>query len=145
MTENQAILMKQVSPYGIAGLKREFILKESEVVRTLTGKIIIRYVCEYFGFERFQLLSKRRFRKYTHARYLAAWIMKNHLELTLKEIADEFYPAFNDHTTSIHAVKFVDGQLSLPCMTKTKSDLKGIMSLLDPNSFASTIKESSAV
>lgn len=83
--------------FAMPGLKRQFV----EMKRLVKKDIIINAVCQHFSLYKHEILSRRRRRKLTHARYIAFMLLYKYTPMNKSEIGSEFSL---DHTSVIHGM-----------------------------------------
>lgn len=107
-----------MSPYIIPGLKN----KIHNLKRIIQIEDIISSVCMHFKVDLATITKKGRTHKSVVMRMIICYLLRKHTALTLKEIGQQLYPAITDHTTVIHGIRFVEGQLSM----KNDNEIKTI-------------------
>ncbi len=80
--------------------------------RVFTADQIISAVCRYFDIEKWKLLGGSRFRRISDARFIAMYLMRKKTSMSLKNIGEEL--GSRHHTTVMHALLFIEDQLSMP-------------------------------
>lgn len=108
-----------ISPYVVPGLKS----KIQNLKRIIQIEDIITSVCLHFQVDLATITKKGRTHKSVVMRMIICYLLRKHTALTLKEIGEQLYPAITDHTTVIHGIRFVQGQLSL----KSDNEIKTII------------------
>ena len=106
----------KMNPYIIPGLKSKAhklkrIIKTDEVVNAIT---------DHFKCSLEDLRAKNRNKKLVQVRYIMCYMLRKHTDMTLQEIADYFKPAITDHTTSLHGINYITGQLDAKFPNTTK-------------------------
>lgn len=94
-----------MSPYVMPGVKY--------VYSVTTPQYIVSRILDHFEMTLDQVRVKRRDRKYVTVRAVMAWHLYHKCKWSLQDVADYLRPAITDHTTVIHALRFVQDQLSL--------------------------------
>lgn len=84
--------------FMIPGLKKQFV----EWKRLIKKDIIIKAVCDHFSIYKHEIMSRRRKKELTHARYIAFMLLYKYTAMNKSEIGKEFYL---DHTSIIHGMK----------------------------------------
>ena len=108
-----------ISPYVVPGLKS----KIQNLKRIVQIEDIISSVCIYFECDFSTITKKDRNHQAVVRRMVICYLLRKHTALTLKEISQQLHPAITDHTTVIHGIRFVEGQISL----KSDNEIKTIM------------------
>jgi chromosomal replication initiation ATPase DnaA len=98
-----------ISPYVVPGLKS----KIQNLKRIVQIEDIITSVCVYFKTNFDTIKRKDRSHKAVLMRMIICYLLRKHTTLTLKQIAEQLNPAITDHTTVMHGIAFVEGQMSL--------------------------------
>jgi len=106
----------KMNAYVIPGLKSRAhklkrIIKRDEVVNAIT---------DHFKCDIQDLRAKNRNKKLVQVRYIMCYMLRKHTDMTLKEIAEYFKPAMTDHTTSLHGINYISGQLNAKFPNATK-------------------------
>lgn len=78
---------------------------------------IIAKVCQYYNVNEMEVRSKSRKSEVVLARHFCVFFLKRKTRFPLRVIGDMF--SGRDHTTCIHSIAYINGQLSL-----TNSDVK---------------------
>ena len=108
-----------MSPYIMPGLKNRI----HNLKRIVQIADILTSVCIHFKVDFETITKKGRNHKIVVMRMIICYLLRKHTALTLKEISEQLYPAITDHTTVIHGIRFVEGQLSL----KSDNEIKSLM------------------
>lgn len=122
MTANQ---FKNVSIYAIPGLKEFY--KTHENAHSVAQRIITK-VSEFYGIDEFCIRSKNRKREYTIARQFCMFFIRRKTNLTLKETARLF--SGRDHTTCIHSISYIQGQINFSHYTDIKEDYLKLVQII---------------
>jgi chromosomal replication initiation ATPase DnaA len=106
----------KMNPYIIPGLKSKAhklkrIIKTDEVVNSIT---------DYFKCDIQDLRAKNRNKKLVQIRYIMCYMLRKHTDMTLKDIAEYFAPAMTNHTTALHGINYIAGQLDAKFPNTTK-------------------------
>lgn len=97
------------------------------VRKKVTAYDVISAACESFKITIQALLSKSRDRGLVRVRNICFYVIKNKLNLSLKEIGKIFN---RDHTTVIHGIKYVNDELSLRhTRQQMNEDLRAVMGM----------------
>jgi chromosomal replication initiator protein len=108
-----------MNPYIIPGLKN----KAHKLKRIVQADDITSNVLDYFRLDGDIIRTKNRSRKIVTARHIICYLLRKHTGMTLQQIAEYLKPAISDHTTVLHGINYVTGQLS----AKNENDIKNIM------------------
>ena len=108
-----------MSPYVMPGIREKVI----NLKRIVSVAAITKSVTEYYNMDIAILRTKGRNRTLVQARYVLCYLLRKHTSMSLIEIAQYLAPGITDHTTVIHGVESIKGQLSL----KHDSEIKNIM------------------
>ena len=108
VAEISAHKYSKISPYVIPGLKIKYndIFNQPE-----KAKNILFSICEYFKVDLEDVVGKSRLDEYITPRFWAIWFIRANTNLSLKQIGRMM--GNRDHTSVIHALKHIKGQLSL--------------------------------
>ncbi len=98
-----------ISPYVLPGLKTK--IKDLKRIVSITS--ITDEVCNYYATDIEVLRIKNRNKTKVQARYVLCYMLRRHTAMSLDDIAQYLSPAITDHTTVMHGVAFIQGQLSL--------------------------------
>jgi chromosomal replication initiator protein len=90
-----------MSPYIIPGLGK---------IKPMTPAYLLMLVCNFFGTPVYMIKSKSRKRIYANPRFLAMFLMRRDLKMTVMQIGKIFN---RDHTTVVHADATVKGFLKV--------------------------------
>ena len=85
------------------------ILSDSDVALEVSAQKIINKVCDYYNVTPAQITSKVRTGQITLARHISMYLIKKHLDISLKAIGNLF--GGKDHTTVISGIKKVENEL----------------------------------
>ena len=85
------------------------ILSDSDVALEVSAQKIINKVCDYYNVTPAQITSKVRTGQITLARHISMYLIKKHLDMSLKAIGNLF--GGKDHTTVISGIKKVENEL----------------------------------
>ena len=107
-----------MNAYIIPGLKS----RVTKLKRKVQADDIETEVLQYFKLSSEIIRTKDRNHKIVSARYILCYLLRKHTSMTLVEIAQYLAPAISDHSTVVHGVRFVTGQLS----SKTDNEIKDI-------------------
>ena len=111
-----------MSPYVMPGIREKVI----NLKRIVSLAALTKAVTQYYNIE-IEILRKRgRKKTVVEARNILCFLLRKHTALTLQDVADYFSPAITDHTTVIHAVESIKGQLSLKHDNPVKTILNEI-------------------
>lgn len=110
--------MVKISPYVIPGIRY--------VHSVTTPQYIVSRIVEHFDMTLEQVRIKRRNRKYVNVRAIIAWHLYHKCRWSLQEVANFLNPAIKDHSTVIHALRFVQDQLSLGDDNEIAQHIKNI-------------------
>ncbi len=94
-----------MSPYIIPGIRF--------VAKVATPEYIVQRVTDYFETDLIEIRRRSRKRTVVNQRAIICYYLYKKCNWTLQDIADFLRPAISNHTTVIHAIRFVDDQLSL--------------------------------
>jgi chromosomal replication initiation ATPase DnaA len=108
-----------ISAYVVPGLKEKVI----NLKRIVSVGAITKAVTEYYCFDMETLRIKNRNKTKVQARYVLCFMLRRHTAMSLDDIAQYLSPAVTDHTTVMHGIAFVTGQLSL----KHENEVKNIL------------------
>lgn len=86
-------------------------------IQDITSSKIKRYVCDYYGITKSQLISKVRTKQISNARHIAIHLHRRHLDWPFVKIGEEF--GKRDHSTIISSVEKVDLLLKKDELFKT--------------------------
>lgn len=107
-----------MSPYVMPGVK---------YVRSVTTpQYIVSRILDHFEMTLDQVRVKRRDRKYITVRAILCWYLYHKCRWSLQNVADYLSPAITNHTTVIHALRFVQDQLSLGHDNEIAQHIKNI-------------------
>ena len=84
---------------------------------------IVKVVCQHFETDMNALRKPNRTSRTVQARYILFYLLRKHTDMSLVDVANFFSPGINDHSTVIHGVRFIEGQLS----AKHENSIKVIM------------------
>ena len=107
-----------MNAYIIPGLKS----KVNKLKRKVQVSDIENEVLSYFKLSPEIIRTKDRNHKIVTTRYVLCYLLRKHTSMTLVEIVQYLSPAISDHSTVVHGVRFVTGQLS----AKTDNEIKDI-------------------
>lgn len=107
-----------MNAYIIPGLKS----KVSKLKRKVQVEDIETEVLNYFKISPEIIRTKFRKHRIVIARYVLFYLIRKHTNMNLIEIVEYISPAISDHSTVVHGVRFVTGQLS----AKTDNEIKDI-------------------
>jgi chromosomal replication initiator protein len=122
MTTND---FRNVSAYAIPGLKEMY--KSHESPKSVAERII-KKVCDFYNIDEFCVRSKNRKQEYVTARQFCMFFIRRNTSLTLKETADIF--SGRDHTTCIHSIKFIQGQIDFKHYTPIREDYLKLVQII---------------
>ena len=97
-----------MNAYIIPGL----IERSKRLKRVIHAEEITNSILKYFNADFDEVKKKGRKREIVLIRFIICYCLREHTKMGLKEIANYLSPAIGDHTTVIHAVRFIDGQLT---------------------------------
>lgn len=114
-----------ISPYAAPGLRDNYkaLFAEQKAAK------IIKVICEYYGEDIDFVMRKTRIPEVIKARYLCMYFVRKQTNLNLKTIGGLFGHKY-DHTTVLHALQYIKGQISLPFDNEIKTDFMAIINLL---------------
>jgi len=107
-----------MNAYVIPGLKS----RAHKLKRKVQADDIETEVLQYFKLSPEIIRTKDRNHKIVTTRYVLCYLLRKHTSMTLVEIVQYLSPAISDHSTVVHGVRFVTGQLS----AKTDNEIKDI-------------------
>jgi chromosomal replication initiation ATPase DnaA len=107
-----------MSPYVMPGLKS----RVTKLKRKVQADDIETEVLQYFKLTPEIIRTKDRNHKIVTTRYIICYLLRKHTSMTLVEIVQYLSPAISDHSTVVHGVRFITGQLS----SKTDNEIKDI-------------------
>jgi chromosomal replication initiation ATPase DnaA len=107
-----------MSPYVIPGVKY--------VHSVTTPQYMVTRILDHFEMKLDAVRVRRRDRKYVTVRAIMAWHLYHKCRWSLQDVADYLKPAITDHTTVIHALRFVQDQLSLGHDNEIAEHIKNI-------------------
>jgi len=108
-----------MNPYIIPGLKN----KAHKLKRIVQADDITSNVLDYFNIDVDIIRTKNRCRKIVTARHIICYLLRKHTGMTLVQIAEYLKPAISDHTTVLHGIRYIEGQIS----AKNENDIKDIL------------------
>ena len=111
-----------ISVYVMPGLKT----KIKDLKRIVSVTAITSAVIEYYDMDMEILRIKNRNKTKVQARYILCYMLRRHTAMSLDDIAQYLSPAVTDHTTVMHGIAFVTGQLSLKHDNEVKNILNEI-------------------
>lgn len=97
--------------------------------KTITIETIQKTVCEYYGIQMNELLSKKRHKPIVFPRQVAMYLCRNLTEASYPQIGDQF--GGRDHTTVLHAYDKIEKQLLID--EKLNLTVKELSQKIDPN------------
>jgi chromosomal replication initiator protein len=103
----------------IPGLK----FKAVKIQRVVSMDAIIKVVCEHYETDITALRKQNRTSRTVQARYILFYLLRKHTDMSLVDVANYFAPGIKDHSTVIHGVRFIEGQLN----AKHDNSIKVIM------------------
>lgn len=103
----------------IPGLK----FKSVKIQRIVSMDAIVKVVCQHYETDMNALRKQNRTTRTVQARYILFYLLRKHTDMSLVDVANFFSPGIKDHSTVIHGVKFIEGQLS----AKHENSIKLIM------------------
>lgn len=98
-----------ISPYIMPGLKT----KIHNLKRIVSVDAISKAITDYYGMELDFIRSKCRTNRIVQARYVMCYMLRKHTDMSLVDVAQYLSPGITDHTTVMHGIAYVKGQLSL--------------------------------
>ena len=98
-----------MSPYVMPGLKT----KINNLKRIVSVDGISKAITDYYGMDLDAIRAKVRTTRIVQARYVFCYLLRKHTDMSLLDVAHYLSPGITDHTTVMHGVAFVKGQLSL--------------------------------
>ena len=98
-----------ISPYIMPGLKT----KVNNLKRIVSVDAISKAITDYYGMELDAIRAKIRTNRVVQARYVMCYMLRKHTDMSLVDVAQYLSPAITDHTTVMHGIAYVKGQLSL--------------------------------
>lgn len=107
-----------MSPYVMPGVKY--------VHSVTTPQYMVTRILDHFEMKLDAVRVRRRDRKYVTVRAIMAWHLYHKCRWSLQDVADYLKPAITDHTTVIHALRFVQDQLSLGHDNEIAEHIKNI-------------------
>ena len=91
--------------------------------RVIDTKLIIETVSRYFDLRPEEFLSQKRNRNISYPRQIAMYLCRDIMGLSLPKIGEDF--GGRDHTTVIHAIQKIEGDIQMNQETKrTVEELK---------------------
>jgi chromosomal replication initiation ATPase DnaA len=103
----------------IPGLK----FKSIKVQRKLSVNVIMKAVCLHYETDIVALRQVSRKSRTVQARYILFYLLRKHTDMSLVDVVSYFVPAIKDHSTIIHGVRYIEGQLN----AKHDNSIKNIM------------------
>jgi chromosomal replication initiator protein len=97
-----------MSPYIMPGLKTRI----HNLKRIVSVDQITKVITDYYGMDIDAIRAKVRTNRIVQARYVMCYMLRKHTDMSLVDVAKYLSPAITDHTTVLHGVRFVTGQLS---------------------------------
>lgn len=97
-----------MNAYIIPGLKERSL----RLKRLMKADDISKSILEHFNVSFEEVTKKSRKHTIITVRFIVCYMLRKHTDMTLMAIAYYLSPAIRDHTTVIHAVRFIEGQLS---------------------------------
>jgi chromosomal replication initiation ATPase DnaA len=88
-----------------SGCNRPYFTKR----KSLDAEIITKSISKYYG--GIDLREKTRRQTHVIARQMAFKILHNYTSMSLKECADYYRPATQDHTTALHGIKIITDRI----------------------------------
>lgn len=110
---------KMINARVIPGLK----FKSIKVQRKLSINVILKAVCIHYETDIIALRQNSRKSRTVQARYILFYLLRKHTDMSLVDVANYFAPGIKDHSTVIHGVRFIEGQLN----AKHDNSIKVIM------------------
>lgn len=107
-----------MSPYVMPGVKY--------VHSVTTPQYMVSRILDHFEMKLDAVRVRRRDRKYVTVRAVICWHLYHKCRWSLQDVADYLKPAITDHTTVIHALRFVQDQLSLGDDNEIAEHIKNI-------------------
>ena len=98
----------------------------SSLVPILQAEEIVKAVSRHFGVSKSDILSERRHRSVVWPRQIGMYLAKQLTSRSLPEIGRRF--GGRDHTTVLHAIKKIEGQL--PGNPRLKDEIEALKKLL---------------
>ena len=105
-----------MNPYIIPGLKS----KAHQLKRIIKTDEVVTAITTHFNCDIDYLRQKNRTTQVVHARYIICYMLRKHTDMTLQQIAEYLKPAISDHTTALHGINFITGQLDAKFPNTTK-------------------------
>ena len=115
-----------MNAYAIPGIPAKNRIKISH----MNVENIITTVCSYYGEDRSFVMQRSRKKDVVKARYICMYLIYEKMDLSLKSVG-KFFNCNYDHTTVIHGISSIKGQLSLPFETPVKRELEEILTCLN--------------
>ena len=103
----------------IPGLK----FKSIKVQRKLSINVIMKAVCIHYETDIVALRQISRKSRTVQARYILFYLLRRHTDMSLVDVASYFSPAITDHSTVLHGIRYIEGQLE----AKHENSIKVIM------------------
>jgi chromosomal replication initiator protein len=91
------------------GLKEKVI----NLKRIVSLDAITKAITMYYDIDIANIRTRGRNKTVVQARYIMCYLLRKHTGMSLDDIAQYLSPAITDHTTVMHGVEFIKGQLSL--------------------------------
>lgn len=109
--------------YAMPGLKFRHAINKYDNI-----PFIIETVAKYYGLTTETMKQRGRWLPLVTARQMAMYIIKKNTDLALKKIGKEF--GGYDHTTVIHACKFIESQVTARHQNDMKTDFIKLLQIL---------------
>ncbi len=97
--------------------------------KTITIETIQKTVCEHYGLNMSELLSKKRHRQVVFPRQVAMYLCRNMTDASYPQIGDQF--GGRDHTTVLHAHDKIENLIKTD--EELKSSVKELSRKINPN------------
>lgn len=114
-----------ISAYAIPGIKecdRDIFSPQQK------AEMIIDKVCKFYELNDLKLRSRSRERPISTARMFCIYFIRQKTVLTLKQTAAMF--GGRDHTTAIHAIDFIKGQISAHGFSAVREDYEKLIQII---------------
>lgn len=96
-----------ISPYVTPGLKT----KIHNLKRIVSVDAITKVITDYYGMDMDTIRTKCRTSMIVQARYVFCYLLRKHTDMSLVDVAQYLSPGITDHTTVMHGIAYVKGQL----------------------------------
>jgi chromosomal replication initiator protein len=97
-----------ISPYVVPGLKT----KMQNLKRIVSVDAITQAITKYYDMDLDSIRAKNRTTRIVQARYVMCYMLRKHTDMSLIDVAQYLSPGITDHTTVMHGIRYIKGQLS---------------------------------